>query len=961
MQGWRFLLYKRPMFRGAENRGLEIPSLPLGQRMALLFLGYFLFAWLGRFLSGDSRTMVNYWLPGGWFVAMLLLSPTRDWPWLMLSAVPANVLFDVLHDAKPDFGIIGFFCVANVTEAGLGAWLVRKFVAKTPTFNSLKEFFGLIFFAGVIGAAAGATIGASMLVHYHLTNSFADSWKLMWGGDAMAVLVLTPLVLSFYNAGKISPAGVFRPYRLAEALLIFVGLAVFLWEVLVNGGGVDSPKVPALIFVLWAGVRFGLRGATAIIFLLTTESAFLTTHYHRGLTVTDLANGDYAFTLQIFVTVAALVGIVPPIVLGERDRTLAKLRESESRFRTLTEAAFEGVFISENGHIVDANDQGLKMFGYTREELNGRDVITLADASSHATVATAIQEEQEEIYGHKLVRRDGSHFLGEARSKTVSSGDRRLRMTALRDITERLNTEQALRESEEKFSKAFRTGPDVMSIADYETNRYLEVNEAHERIFGFKRDEVIGRTAAELGIFKNPPKLGEIRRELKEKGVVRDEEIEGVTRDGRKVALLHSAELIELGGRLCVLRVSHDITERKRAESLTRLQMQVLEMIANGRPLEETLNTLLRMVELQSTEMLTSIQLFDTEGGHMRLCISPSLPPEFAVAYNGVAIGPCAGSCGTAAWRREPVYVADIATDPLWADYKNLALPHGLRACWSTPIFDADKNLLGTFAIYYRHTGLPDEHHRQLIHVATHTAAICIGKQRVEGERAQAIEREQEARIEYTLRLIATQEAERKRIAAELHDSLGQNLLLVKNLAQMAMRQQEPAAAYEQLGTINNLAAQCIAEVRQISRDLHPPQLELLGLKRSLEILMENTDAASDKNFKWKFDDTGKLFPAEAAMNIYRIVQESLNNILKHSRAQNVRVALERDVHEVHLVIADDGCGFTPKKTASVKRGMGLQNIAERVRMLGGKLTLDSAPEHGTRITVAIPVPDSAG
>jgi len=96
-------------------------------------------------------------------------------------------------------------------------------------------------------------------------------------------------------------------------------------------------------------------------------------------------------------------------------------------------------------------------------------------------------------------------------------------------------------------------------------------------------------------------------------------------------------------------------------------------------------------------------------------------------------------------------------------------------------------------------------------------------------------------------------------------------------------------------------------------------------------------------------------------MNIYRIVQESLNNILKHSRAQNVRVALERDVHEVHLVIADDGCGFTPKKTASVKRGMGLQNIAERVRMLGGKLTLDSAPEHGTRITVAIPVPDSAG
>jgi len=928
--------------------------------MAISFLGYFLFAWLGRFLSGESGTMVNYWLPGGWFVAMLLLSPTRDWPWLMLSAIPANVLFDVLHDAKPDFGVIGFFCVANVAQAGLGAWLVRKFVAETPALSSLKEFFALIFFAGVVGAAAGATIGSSMLVHYHLSNSFAGTWKLMWGGDAMAVLVLTPLVLSFCDGRKNFPGKTLRPWRRVEAFLIFTGLAVFLWHILVNGGGVNSPKVPALIFVLWAGVRFGLRGATAIIFLLTTESAFLTTHFHRGLSDTDLTNGGYAFTLQIFIAVAALVGIVPPIVLGERDRTLAKLRESESRFRTLTEAAFEGIFISENGRIVDTNEQGLRMFGYSREEMAGREIITLADESSRAMVVAAIQGERNEIYGHKLVRKDGSSFFGEARSKNVTIGDRRLRMTALRDITDRLKTEQALRESEEKFSKAFRTGPDVMSITDYETNFYLEVNEAHERIFGFKRDEVIGRTPAELGIFKNPPKHGELHQTLKDKGVVRDEEIEGTTRDGKKVALLHSAELIELGGRLCVLRVSHDITERKRVEALTRLQMQVLEMIANGKPLEEKLNTLLCMVELQSPDMLTSILLFDAEARHVRRCISPSLPPEFAAAYNGAAIGPSAGSCGTAAWRREPVFVSDISNDPLWADYKQLALPHGLRACWSTPIFDAEKQLLGTFAIYYRHTGFPDGHHRQLIHVATHTAAICLGKQRVEGERAQAIEREQQARIEYTLRLIATQEAERKRIAAELHDSLGQNLLLVKNLAQMAMRQENPAAAYEQLGNINHLAAQCITEVRQISRDLHPPSLELLGLKRSLEILLENTAAASDKKFEWKFDDTGRIFNAEAAMNLYRIVQESLNNILKHSRAKNVRVALECDVHEVQLVITDDGCGFNPDKNSATKRGMGLQNMADRVRMLGGKLALDSVPEHGTRLTVVIPVAEAA-
>ena len=177
---------------------------------------------------------------------------------------------------------------------------------------------------------------------------------------------------------------------------------------------------------------------------------------------------------------------------------------------------------------MDVNDQGLKMFGYTREEMNGREITHHGGFKFTLRYGDgAIQNGIEEIYGHKLIRKDGSRFFGEARSKNVTIGERRLRMTALRDITERLDTERALRESEEKFSKAFRTGPDVMSITDYETNCYLEVNDAHERIFGFKRDEVIGHTPAELGIFKNPPRHGALHQALKEKGSVHNEEIRG--------------------------------------------------------------------------------------------------------------------------------------------------------------------------------------------------------------------------------------------------------------------------------------------------------------------------------------------------------------------------------------------------------------------------------------------------
>ncbi len=299
--------------------------------------------------------------------------------------------------------------------------------------------------------------------------------------------------------------------------------------------------------------------------------------------------------------------------------------------------------------------------------------------------------------------------------------------------------------------------------------------------------------------------------------------------------------------------------------------------------------------------------------------------------------------------------MADIATDPLWANYKQFALPYGLRACWSTPIFDADKKVLGTFAIYHRQPGLPGERHRQLISMVTHTAAICISRHRAEAEREQAVAREQHARIEYTLQLIASQEAERKRIAAELHDSMGQNLLLIKNLAEMAMRSEAPEKAYEQLGTINHLALQCIAEARQISRDLRPQQLDHLGLKRALEAMLDHTAQASHVQFTYKFEPVDELFPADASLNLYRVVQESLNNILKHAHASHVNIQLERDIHEVQLRIEDDGTGFDSLKAGS-KKGLGLKNITERVRMLGGKFNIISSPGQGTRIEVTIPI-----
>jgi len=174
--------------------------------------------------------------------------------------------------------------------------------------------------------------------------------------------------------------------------------------------------------------------------------------------------------------------------------------------------------------------------------------------------------------------------------------------------------------------------------------------------------------------------------------------------------------------------MNHDITERKLGQALAEGQKQVLELIARGAPLAETLDALARVIEEQSDEMYCSILLLDPDGKHLRHGAAPRLPPSYTEAIDGAPIGPAVGSCGTAAFTRRAVYVEDIAVDPLWADYKQLALPHGLRACWSTPILDASGRVLGTFAIYYLRPGLPTERHLRLIDLATHTAAICLSR-----------------------------------------------------------------------------------------------------------------------------------------------------------------------------------------------------------------------------------------
>jgi PAS domain S-box-containing protein len=188
--------------------------------------------------------------------------------------------------------------------------------------------------------------------------------------------------------------------------------------------------------------------------------------------------------------------------------------------------------------------------------------------------------------------------------------------------------------------------------------------------------------------------------------------------------------------------VCRDITQIKEEEFFRAGQSRVLEMIAADAPLADVLTNLVLLMEGQAEGLRCSILLLNRDGKHVRHGAAPNLPEAYVKAVNGAPIGPRNGSCGTAMYRRRPVVVTDVLTDPLWFDYRDLAKICGLRACWSTPILSAQGDVLGSFAMYREENRGPLPEENRLTQIATHLAGIAIERQR-----QQEILREREARI----------------------------------------------------------------------------------------------------------------------------------------------------------------------------------------------------------------------
>ncbi len=447
--------------------------------------------------------------------------------------------------------------------------------------------------------------------------------------------------------------------------------------------------------------------------------------------------------------------------------------------------------------------------------------------------------------------------------------------------------------------------------------------------------------------------------------------------DGPVLCLRFRSKQAATGGFIALTQrveaLNREVEARTRAEALLRRQREVLEFIINDAPLSAVLENLMRAVEEHSLQgVLASVLLLDEEG-RLRHGAAPSLPPDYIRAIDGLKIGPLSGSCGTAAFRAQPVMVYDILADPLWTEYRALAAAAGLRACWSVPILSKHGKCLGTFAMYYREPRRPSAADWELVALVTRTASIAIEKARVEEER-----RAKDEALRRSEKLGAA-----GRLAASIAHEINNPLEAVTNLLFLARHDPSASAkvveylamADQELQRVSHIARQTLGFYRDSSA---PSTFNLSDAINDVVRLHAKKIAARSIRVETRLDDPGEItaFVGEVRQVISNLITNAIDasppggRVVVHvSRAQT-----HAQPPPVRLTVADQGSGippehlerifepfFTTKKHSGT--GLGLWVSKSIVEKHGGVIRLRSSVRPGragTAVSVTLPAVSTA-
>jgi PAS domain S-box-containing protein len=444
------------------------------------------------------------------------------------------------------------------------------------------------------------------------------------------------------------------------------------------------------------------------------------------------------------------------------DRILAEaaLQASESRYRAIIEDQTELICrFLPTGVLTFVNDAYSRYFNKLRSDLEGHTFMPLIPAEDREIISRSFNslsiKNPVVSCEHRVVLETGEIRWQQWTNRAIfdSTGGLIECQGVGRDISDRKNAEIALQASESELRALFAAMNDVIFVVDIE-GRFLKIAPTNPELLYKPPPEVIGQKIND--IFE--PEMAEFFREQIRIALSNNQTLgcEYHLEIG-SVQKWFAATISPMKDNT-ILWIARDITERKQAENWLIGQKQILEMIAHGATLSDTLNNLVQIIEQQSRDVMGSILILAPDGEHLLHGAAPSLPESYNAAVNGLAIGPNVGSCGTAVYRCEQVIVTDIATDPLWEPFRDLTLSFGLRACWSTPIVSSGGQVLGTFAMYYAQARSPKNFELQLIEAVRHLAGIAIERKQAE-ESLKQLNQELENRVEQrTAQLMQTEE-----------------------------------------------------------------------------------------------------------------------------------------------------------------------------------------------------------
>jgi PAS domain S-box-containing protein len=417
--------------------------------------------------------------------------------------------------------------------------------------------------------------------------------------------------------------------------------------------------------------------------------------------------------------------------------------------------------LDRTGNILCINQRGVQLSGYSESELRDANLFELLllpeDRQVAREVLADLLQGKARTYEVRWRTRDGAivHFDGASVPRVSDTGEFLSTLCTLRDATERKCAEERLRKSEEKYRDLIEISPDAIYVVDA-TGICVLGNRAGAQLAGIPQDKLVGTPVADTYLPEERHMFRERLDKLRTGGTLRFER-KFVRKNGETVPVEVSVSAIRGGYFQAILR---DISERKKAEALLAAEKRILEMIATGVALKEILNALCLFIEEQRSGTLASVLLLNPDGAHLDSIAGPSLPKEWTQQMESLPIGPCAGSCGTAAYRRSQVIVSDIVTDPLWdvPEHRAAALKHGLRASWSNPVLSSKGKVLGTFCMYYRERRTPRSQDLELIELATHLVRVAIERDRAEEalRASEQVVRGQVEALTYSLDVLAT-------------------------------------------------------------------------------------------------------------------------------------------------------------------------------------------------------------